>query len=65
MENEMDIDYDTIIVGARGVGAVLATGRGQLGYRALLLEKASFPSDTSPRLFFAHPPYAFLKRSEC
>jgi flavin-dependent dehydrogenase len=65
MESEIDIDYDIIIVGARGVGAVLATRPGQWGYRVLLLEKASFPNDRLAMSFFAHPPYAFLKRSEC
>ena len=49
------MEYDVIIVGARVAGSVLATRLGQLGHRVLLLEKASFPSDTLSTSFFRAP----------
>lgn len=49
------MDYDVIIVGGRVAGSVLATRLGQFGLRALLLEKASFPSDTLSTSFFRAP----------
>jgi flavin-dependent dehydrogenase len=49
------MDYDVIIVGARVAGSILATRLGQLGHRVLLLEKASFPSDTISTSFFRAP----------
>ena len=49
------MDYDVIIVGGRVAGAVLAARLGQFGYRVLLLEKASFPSDTLSTSFFRAP----------
>ena len=38
--------YDAIIVGARSAGAPTAMLLARKGYRVLLLERASFPSDT-------------------
>jgi 2-polyprenyl-6-methoxyphenol hydroxylase-like FAD-dependent oxidoreductase len=49
------MNYDVIIVGARVAGALLATRLGQLGHRVLLLEKATFPSDTLSTSFFRAP----------
>lgn len=49
------MNYDVIIVGARVAGSILATRLGQLGQRVLLLEKASFPSDTLSTSFFRAP----------
>lgn len=49
------MDYDIIIVGGRVAGSILATRLGQYGYRVLLLEKASFPSDTLSTSFFRAP----------
>ena len=49
------MDYGIIIVGGRVAGAILATRLGQLGTRVLLLEKATFPSDTLSTSFFRAP----------
>jgi 2-polyprenyl-6-methoxyphenol hydroxylase-like FAD-dependent oxidoreductase len=49
------MDYDVIIVGGRVAGSILATRLGQYGFRVLLLEKASFPSDTLSTSFFRAP----------
>ncbi len=38
--------YDIIVVGARCAGSPLAMLLGRLGYRVLLVDKATFPSDT-------------------
>ncbi|HEX2701103.1 MAG TPA: FAD-dependent monooxygenase [Acidimicrobiales bacterium] len=42
----MTSDYDAIIVGARCAGAPTAMLLARRGYRVLLVDKASFPSDT-------------------
>src|SRR5215218_1031036 len=39
-------DYDAIIVGARVAGAATALGLAARGWRVLLLDAATFPSDT-------------------
>ena len=49
------MDYDVIIVGARVAGSVLATLLGEAGHRVLLLDRASFPSDTLSTHFFRAP----------
>ena len=49
------MEYDIIIVGGRVAGSVLATRLGDYGFRVLLLEKASFPSDTLSTSFFRAP----------
>ncbi|XID91514.1 NAD(P)/FAD-dependent oxidoreductase [Paenibacillaceae bacterium WGS1546] len=41
----MNHPYDVIIVGARVAGSVLAYELSQAGYRVLLVDKSSFPSD--------------------
>ena len=48
-------DYDVIVVGARVAGAPTAMLLARLGYRVLLVDRATFPSDTvSTHLI--HPP---------
>jgi flavin-dependent dehydrogenase len=42
----MDHDYDAIIIGARCAGSPTAMLLARRGYRALLVDKATFPSDT-------------------
>lgn len=49
------MDFDVIIVGARVAGSILAIRLGQYGFRVLLLEKATFPSDTLSTSFFRTP----------
>ena len=55
MIKEIAMEYDVIIVGGRVAGSILATRLGQSGFRVLLLEKASFPSDTLSTSFFRAP----------
>ncbi|SDX83100.1 FAD-dependent oxidoreductase [Salimicrobium album] len=50
-------DYEVIIVGARVAGASLAIRLGQLGIRTLVIEKASFPSDTLSTHLLSHQHY--------
>ena len=54
--------YDAIVVGARCAGSPTAMLLSRKGYRVLLVDRATFPSDTV-RLFFIQPPgVARLKR---
>lgn len=48
-------DYDIIIIGARVAGSTLATILGKKGYRILMLDRATFPSDTISTHFFRAP----------
>ncbi|TCS96673.1 NAD(P)/FAD-dependent oxidoreductase [Hazenella coriacea] len=49
----MKTDYDVIIVGSRCAGSTLAIELGAAGYDVLLLDQATFPSDTlSTHAFF-------------
>jgi flavin-dependent dehydrogenase len=48
-------DYDVIVVGARCGGSPTAMLLARNGYRVLLLDKATFPSDTMST-HLAHPP---------
>jgi flavin-dependent dehydrogenase len=58
----MSKDYDAIIVGARCAGSPTAMLLARMGYRVLLVDKATFPSDTMST-HFVHPPgVAALKR---
>jgi 2-polyprenyl-6-methoxyphenol hydroxylase-like FAD-dependent oxidoreductase len=51
----MNTSYDVIVVGARCAGSPTAMLLARLGYRVLLLDRATFPSDTvSTHLI--HPP---------
>ena len=54
--------YDAIIVGARCAGSPLAMLLARKGYRVLLLDKASFPSDTISTHHIHQPGVAYLKR---
>jgi len=47
--------YDVVIVGARVAGALLAIVLGQQGRRVLLIDRATFPSDTLSTHFFRAP----------
>jgi 2-polyprenyl-6-methoxyphenol hydroxylase-like FAD-dependent oxidoreductase len=47
--------YDAIVVGARCAGSPTAMLLARKGYRVLLLDKATFPSDTMST-HFVHPP---------
>ncbi len=51
----MSKDYDAIVVGARCGGSPTAMLLARLGYRVLLVDKATFPSDTMST-HLAHPP---------
>jgi flavin-dependent dehydrogenase len=48
----MDQEYDVIVVGARIGGAITAALLGDAGYRVLLLDRATFPSNTVSTHFF-------------
>ena len=54
--------YDAIIVGARCAGSPLAMLLARKGYRVLLLDKATFPSDTLSTHHIHQPGVARLKR---
>ena len=47
--------YDVIVVGARCGGSPTAMLLARKGYRVLLVDKATFPSDTMST-HLAHPP---------
>jgi flavin-dependent dehydrogenase len=46
--------YDAIIVGARCTGSALGPLLARRGYRALLVDRATFPSDMSMSSHFVH-----------
>ena len=48
-------DYDVIIIGGRVAGSVLASLLGDRGHRVLILDRATFPSDTLSTHFFRAP----------
>jgi flavin-dependent dehydrogenase len=54
--------YDAIIVGARCAGSPTAMLLARGGYRVLLLDRASFPSDTIPLHVVKKPGVALLER---
>jgi len=54
--------YDAIVVGARVAGAPTAMLLARKGYRVLLVDKASFPSDTMSTHYIHQPGIAALKR---
>lgn len=57
-----NFDYDIIIVGARVAGSTLAAVLGKKGYRVLLLDRATFPSDTISTHFFRAPAMRAFER---
>jgi len=54
--------YDVIVVGARCAGAPTAMLLAQRGYRVLLVDRATFPSDTVSTHFIKPPGVAMLRR---
>ena len=54
--------YDAIVVGARCAGSPTAMLLARKGYRVLLVDKATFPSDTLSTHFIRIPGVARLKR---
>lgn len=54
------MDYDVIITGARVAGSLLATLLGEEGYRVLVLDRSTFPSDTLSTHFFRAPTFRAL-----
>lgn len=47
--------YDVIIIGARVAGSTLAASLGEKGYRVLIIDRSTFPSDTLSTHFFRAP----------
>src|SRR5215211_5425343 len=47
--------YDAIVVGARCAGAATAMLLARKGHRVLLVDRATFPSDTISGHFILHP----------
>jgi 2-polyprenyl-6-methoxyphenol hydroxylase-like FAD-dependent oxidoreductase len=54
--------YDAIVVGARCAGSPTAMLLARQGYRVLLLDRASFPSDTLSTHYIHQPGVAALRR---
>jgi flavin-dependent dehydrogenase len=59
---DKDEDYDVIVVGARCAGAPTAMLLAQSGYRVLVVDRATFPSDTLSTHMIHAPGIAALKR---
>lgn len=58
----MSKDYDVIVVGARCAGSPTAMLLARRGYRVLLVDRATFPSDTLSTLIIHAPGVAALRR---
>lgn len=58
----MTTDYDVIVVGARAAGAPTAMLMARQGYRVLLVDQASFPSDTLSTHLIHAPGVSALRR---
>src|SRR6478735_2154786 len=58
----MDMAYDVIVVGARCAGSPTAMLLARKGYRVLLVDRATFPSDTVSTHFVHAPGVAALER---
>jgi 2-polyprenyl-6-methoxyphenol hydroxylase-like FAD-dependent oxidoreductase len=58
----MSQDYDAIVVGARCAGSPTAMLLARKGYRVLLVDKATFPSDTMSTHIIHPPGVAALER---
>jgi flavin-dependent dehydrogenase len=56
-----DTDYDVIVVGARCAGSPTAMLLAQRGYRVLVVDRASFPSDTFSTHLLHAPAVAALR----
>src|SRR5947209_459049 len=59
---DMAEEYDAIVVGARCAGSPTAMLLARKGYRVLLVDKATFPSDTLSTHLIHPPGVAALKR---
>ena len=55
-------EYDVVVVGARCAGAPTAMQLARRGYRTLLVDKATFPSDTLSTHLIHPPGVAALRR---
>lgn len=55
-------DYDAIVVGARVAGSPTAMLLARRGYRVLLVDRSTFPSDTMSTLLIHPPGMAALRR---
>ena len=60
--HEMSKDYDAIVVGARCAGSPTAMLLARRGYRVLLVDRATFPSDTTSTHMVHAPGVAALRR---
>ncbi|MDX6284790.1 MAG: hypothetical protein QOG53_275 [Frankiales bacterium] len=58
----MTENYDVIVVGARAAGSPTAMLLARKGYRVLLVDRATFPSDTMSTHIVHHPGIAALQR---
>ncbi len=58
----MHVDFDVVIIGARVAGSILGVLLGGRGLRVLVLDRASFPSDTLSTHFFRWPTFTVLDR---
>lgn len=58
----MTATYDALVVGARCAGAPLAMLLARMGHRVLLVDRATFPSDTLSTLWIHPPGLAALRR---
>ena len=58
----MTKDYDAIVIGARCAGSPTAMLLARKGYRVLMVDRASFPSDTVSTHFIHAPGVAALRR---
>ena len=61
-EGEVMSNYDAIVVGARVAGSPTAMHLARKGYRVLLVDRATFPSDTMSTLLIHPPGMAALQR---
>ena len=59
----MTPDVDVIVVGARIAGSILAALLGRRGWRVLMLDRATFPSDTLSTHFFRSPALLAFRRA--
>ncbi|HEY3484519.1 MAG TPA: FAD-dependent monooxygenase, partial [Ilumatobacteraceae bacterium] len=58
----MNFDYDAIVVGARCAGSPTAMLLARHGHRVLLVDRATFPSDTLSTLVIHAPGVAAMRR---
>lgn len=61
-EDDMTTEYDAIVVGARCAGSPTAMLLARKGHRVLLVDRATFPSDTLSTLIIQPPGIVALRR---